>query len=171
MKRDFLRELGIEDEAINKIMAEHGQTLNGEKSKYEAQLTALRQELEQAESPEVDVEELSQAQRALEKANERIDALERNNSRLLVETKFTEAGFKEDDYKEVIADLVTGDSEASLQRAERYLGLLTKAQEAAKEKVLSEARDEYGDPPPAGQKPDSVSKAGEYLKRFMPDSN
>lgn len=168
MKRDFLRELGIEDEAINKIMAEHGQTLNGEKSKYEAQLTDLRQKLE---SPEVDVEELSQAQQALEKANERIDALERNNSRLLVETKFSEAGFKEDDYKEVIADLVTGDSEASLQRAERYVGLLTKAQEAAKEKVLSEARDEYGDPPPAGQKPDSVSKAGEYLKRFMPDSN
>lgn len=168
MKRDFLRELGIEDEAINKIMAEHGQTLNGEKSKYEAQLTDLRQKLE---SPEVDVEELSQAQQALEKANERIDALERNNSRLLVETKFNEAGFKEDDYKEVIADLVTGDSEASLQRAERYVGLLTKAQEAAKEKVLSEARDEYGDPPPAGQKPDSVSKAGEYLKRFMPDSN
>lgn len=168
MKRDFLRELGIEDETINKIMAEHGQTLNGEKSKYEAQLTDLRQKLE---SPEVDVEELSQAQQALEKANERIDALERNNSRLLVETKFNEAGFKEDDYKEVIADLVTGDSEASLQRAERYVGLLTKAQEAAKEKVLSEARDEYGDPPPAGQKPDSVSKAGEYLKRFMPDSN
>ena len=169
MKRDFLRELGIEDDAINKIMAEHGQTLNGEKSKYEAQLTELRQKLDK--SPEVDVEELSQAQQALEKANERIDALERNNSRLLVETKFSEAGFKEDDYKEVIADLVTGDSEASLKRAERYVGLLTKAQEAAKEKVLSEAREEYGDPPPAGQKPDSVSKAGEYLKRFMPDSN
>lgn len=169
MKRDFLRELGIEDDAINKIMAEHGQTLNGEKSKYEAQLTELRQKLDKP--PEVDVEELSQAQQALEKANERIDALERNNSRLLVETKFNEAGFKEEDYKEVIADLVTGDSEASLERAERYVGLLTKAQEAAKEKVLSEARDEYGDPPPAGQKPDSVSKAGEYLKRFMPDSN
>lgn len=169
MKRDFLRELGIEDDTINKIMSEHGQTLNGEKSKYEAQLTELRQKLDKP--PEVDVEELSQAQQALEKANERIDALERNNSRLLVETKFNEAGFKEDDYKEVIADLVTGDSEASLKRAERYVGLLTKAQEAAKEKVLSEARDEYGDPPPAGQKPDSVSKAGEYLKRFMPDSN
>lgn len=169
MKRDFLRELGIEDDAINKIMSEHGQTLNGEKSKYEAQLTELRQKLDK--SPEVDVEELSQAQQALEKANERIDALERNNSRLLVETKFNEAGFKEEDYKEVIADLVTGDSEASLERAERYVGLLTKAQEAAKEKVLSEAREEYGDPPPAGQKPDSVSKAGEYLKRFMPDSN
>ena len=171
MKRDFLRELGIEDDTINKIMAEHGQTLNGEKSKYEAQLTALRQKLEQAESPEVYVEELSQAQQALEKANERIDALERNNSRLLVETKFTEAGFKEDDYKEVIADLVTGDSEASLQRAERYVGLLIKAQEAAKEKVLCEARDEYGDPPPAGQKPDSVSRAVEYLKRFAPGNN
>ena len=169
MKRDFLRELGIEDDAINKIMSEHGQTLNGEKSKYEAQLTELRQKLDK--SSEVDVEELSQAQQALEKANKRIDALERNNSRLLVETKFNEAGFKEEDYKEVIADLVTGDSEASLERAERYVGLLTKAQEAAKEKVLSEAREEYGDPPPAGQKPDSVSKAGEYLKRFMPDSN
>ncbi|OEH53129.1 hypothetical protein AQ616_17775 [Oceanobacillus sp. E9] len=35
MKRDFLKELGLEDEAIDKIMAEHGKSVNDMKEKAE----------------------------------------------------------------------------------------------------------------------------------------
>ena len=40
MKREFLTELGLEKEAIDKIMAEYGKDINAEKEK----LTALEQE-------------------------------------------------------------------------------------------------------------------------------
>src|SRR5699024_12538525 len=56
MKREFLKELGLEDEAINKIMAEHGKTIQSvkpadyddlktEKSNLEQQLSDLQKTL------------------------------------------------------------------------------------------------------------------------------
>lgn len=51
MKRDFLKELGIDDEAINKIMAENGKDINNAKSDAEksaAELEQLKAELAKA---------------------------------------------------------------------------------------------------------------------------
>jgi hypothetical protein len=51
MKRDFLKELGLEDEVIDKIMAEHGKTANAFKDKAdaaEAQVTTLTGQLDEA---------------------------------------------------------------------------------------------------------------------------
>lgn len=49
MKRDFLKELGIDDEAINKIMAENGKDINAAKADVEktsAENEQLKKELE-----------------------------------------------------------------------------------------------------------------------------
>lgn len=45
MKRDFLKELGLEDEAINRIMAENGKDIEGWKTK----LTDTEQKLSEAQ--------------------------------------------------------------------------------------------------------------------------
>lgn len=45
MKRTFLLELGLENEIVDKIMAEHGKTLSREKSKLEAEITELNDDL------------------------------------------------------------------------------------------------------------------------------
>ena len=44
MKRDFLKELELSDEVIEKIMAEHGKGIDAERKKAET-LTAQRDEL------------------------------------------------------------------------------------------------------------------------------
>jgi len=51
MKRDFLKELGLDDEAINKIMAENGKDINnakGESEKVAAELEQAKAELNAA---------------------------------------------------------------------------------------------------------------------------
>lgn len=53
LKREFLKELGLEDEAINKIMAEHGKTVEGSKSKLEtfkSENEALKSQIEGTQS-------------------------------------------------------------------------------------------------------------------------
>src|SRR5690625_2540721 len=48
MKREFLEELGLDKEVIDKIMAEHGKTIQGMKQEQE-QFDSLRSEKEQLE--------------------------------------------------------------------------------------------------------------------------
>lgn len=51
MKRDFLKDLGIDEEVINKIMAENGKDINnakGESEKLSAEIEQLKKELEGA---------------------------------------------------------------------------------------------------------------------------
>lgn len=51
MKREFLKDLGLDDEAINKIMAENGKDVNaakGDVEKTSAELEQLKKELETA---------------------------------------------------------------------------------------------------------------------------
>lgn len=52
MKRDFLKELGLEEETINKIMAENGRDINnakGDNEKAAAELEQLKAELKSAQ--------------------------------------------------------------------------------------------------------------------------
>ena len=52
MKRDFLKELELSDEVIEKIMAEHGKGIDAERKKAET-LTAQRDEAAHPDRPEV----------------------------------------------------------------------------------------------------------------------
>ena len=63
MKRDFLKELGLEDEAISKIMAEHGKTVNALKDDadkvdtLEAQLNDLKNQIKDRDTQLEDLAE------------------------------------------------------------------------------------------------------------------
>src|SRR5690606_6805857 len=63
MKRDFLKELGLDDEAISKIMAEHGKTVNALKDDadkvdtLEAQLNDLKNQIKDRDTQLEDLAE------------------------------------------------------------------------------------------------------------------
>lgn len=57
MKRSFLSELGLEEEVIDKIMAEHGKTTQKMKDKIGAMTTELKQTQEELESTSADLKE------------------------------------------------------------------------------------------------------------------
>ena len=68
MKRDFLKELGIADEAINRIMAENGKDIEAAKGEFEslkqaatAQLTELEGYKTQLAQRDADIESLRQS--------------------------------------------------------------------------------------------------------------
>lgn len=61
MNREFLKKLGLEEEAINTIMAEHGKTVQSQKTaiaEKDTELTSLKEQLKQRDA---DIEELQKA--------------------------------------------------------------------------------------------------------------
>ena len=52
MKREFLKELGLTDEAVDRIMAENGRDIERQKEKLEAQKTELEQMQQTAQAAE-----------------------------------------------------------------------------------------------------------------------
>lgn len=67
MTRDFLRELGLNDEQVNSIIAEHGKDINNEKKKLEA----IKEDSAKLEES---TKKIASLEEALAKANESIDA-------------------------------------------------------------------------------------------------
>lgn len=80
MKREFLKELGLEDEAIDKIMAEHGKTVNETKEKAE-KADELKNQLEdykqQISERDTQLEELKKVD--AEGLQAKIDELQQQN--------------------------------------------------------------------------------------------
>jgi DNA repair exonuclease SbcCD ATPase subunit len=77
MKREFLKELGLEDEAINKIMAENGKDIEGWKSKHadtEQKLTEAQGKVTQYESKVAELEKLSAGNADLKKQLDDLNA-------------------------------------------------------------------------------------------------
>lgn len=61
MNREFLKKLGLEEEAINTIMAEHGKALQSQKTaiaEKDTELTSLKEQLKQRDA---DIEELQKS--------------------------------------------------------------------------------------------------------------
>lgn len=87
MKRDFLKELGIDDEAINKIMAENGKDINAAKAESEK----VAAELEQTKA------ELKAANDTLEKVKDY------DNVKADVEKYKSDLEKSKSDYKKTIA--------------------------------------------------------------------
>lgn len=84
MKREFLKELGLADDVIDKIMAEHGKTVNSmkdelEKAKeLEKQIEGLKEQIKQRdeqleELKKIDAEGLQAKIKELQEANERAE--------------------------------------------------------------------------------------------------
>ena len=61
MNREFLKKLGLEEEAINTIMAEHGKTVQSQKTaiaEKDTELTSLKEQLKERDA---DIEELQKS--------------------------------------------------------------------------------------------------------------
>lgn len=77
MKREFLKELGLEDEAINKIMAENGkdiESLKGKLSDTEQKLSEAQGKVTQYESKVTELEKLSAGNAELKKQLDDLNA-------------------------------------------------------------------------------------------------
>lgn len=85
MKREFLKDLGIADDVIDKIMAEHGRTVNSmkdelEKSKeLEQQIEGLKEQLQQRDQQ---LEELKTKATGNEELQQQIQTLQEQNKQL-----------------------------------------------------------------------------------------
>ncbi|MTD30166.1 phage scaffolding protein [Planomicrobium sp. YIM 101495] len=82
MNREFLKGLGLEDEAVNKIMAEHGKTLNETKEKadkvdaLESQVADYKQQLTDRDTQ---LQELGEKAKGNEELTAQIDELKSQN--------------------------------------------------------------------------------------------
>ncbi len=82
MKREFLKQLGLEDEAIEKIMGEHGKTLNEYKEKgekvdtLESQVNDYKNQLQQRDSQ---LQELGEKAKGNQELSDQINQLKQDN--------------------------------------------------------------------------------------------
>lgn len=86
MKREFLQELKLEDEVIEKIMSEHGKTVNGVKKKLDESEEKLKATTEKVTSYETQLEETKKLLGESEKFKEESEEFKTKYSDL--ETKF-----------------------------------------------------------------------------------
>lgn len=89
MKREFLQELKLEDEAIEKIMTEHGKTVNGVKKKLDETEEKLKVTSEKVTTYETQIEEKNKLLGESEKFKEESEEFKNKYSDL--ETKFNSA--------------------------------------------------------------------------------
>lgn len=126
MKREFLKELGLEDEAINKIMAEHGKTIQSVKPDDYDDLKTEKANLEQ---------QLSDLQKTLSTKEEKFSNYESNLGELQKEVET----YKLKDLKTSIAvqagiplelaSRLSGETEEEIKAdAEKIAGFVNKKQ-------------------------------------------
>lgn len=124
MNREFLKELGLEDEAIDKIMKKHGQTVQ-ELKPAKDELTGLQSEKNKLE------QQLSELQETLQSNEEKlssVDELERQVKTYKLKNLKTnianQAGIPLD-----LADRLNGENEEELKAdAEKMAGFVNKKQ-------------------------------------------
>lgn len=148
MNREFLKTLGITDEQTDKIMAEHGKTLNSVKKKLEEkeqETTLLSEKVSTFEKQNKDTEKLLKDNEELKKQYETLQ----NNSKLELETR-------DKKISEIITTGLLKDSLAEMGVGQQYSDLLIKninyenvivkdGQIINKESVLNPLKDTYKD--------------------------
>ena len=96
MNREFLKSLGIEDEQIDKIMAEHGKTVN----KTKDELTAAQADVEALTSQIADrdkqLEDLSEKAKGNEDLSAQLEQIKADNEAKLAEIKAEALAVKKD---------------------------------------------------------------------------
>lgn len=90
MKRDFLTEMGLEKEQIDKIMAEHGRSLNKlqeEKDEAERKASQADELKQQIEDRDKQLEDLSKKAKGNEELSEELNRLKEENQKTADEWK------------------------------------------------------------------------------------
>lgn len=121
MKREFLEELGLDKEVIDKIMAEHGKTIQGMKQEQE-QLDSLRSEKEQLEQQLQQLNDKLAAQEkelnSVEEIQSKLKTYELENLKIKIANQ---AGIPLD-----LAGRLSGENEEEIKAdAEKLAGLIT----------------------------------------------
>ncbi|MEK4030803.1 phage scaffolding protein [Pseudobacillus sp. FSL P4-0506] len=79
MNREFLKGLGLEEEAINSIMAEHGKTVNTTKEELQTAQTEVKSLKDQLKDRDTQLEELSGKATGNDELKAQIEALKQAN--------------------------------------------------------------------------------------------
>lgn len=133
MKRDELRALGLEDEAIESIMAIHGKDIQKYRG-LQSDLDELQEQLAKAnEKPEPAPEPDAPDEYAKE-----IESLKRSLVEVKVKSAFKDAGLGEDDYSGLLGSLITTDADKSLESANVLISLINKKTEAVTKQIEQE---------------------------------
>lgn len=121
MKREFLEQLGLDKEVIDKIMAEHGKTIQGMKQEQE-QFDALKNEKEQLEQQLQQLNDKLTVQekelRGVEELQSKLKTYELENLKIKIANQ---AGIPLD-----LAGRLSGETEEEIKAdAEKLAGLIT----------------------------------------------
>lgn len=121
MNREFLRNLGIADDAIDSIMAEHSKSINTEKQKAEGyktdsiKLTELTKQLEAMKTAQADKDkDLENKDSAYEELKKQFDGLQKELKNKELKAQLAEKGITGENADKLIASLGDGTLDVEL---------------------------------------------------------
>lgn len=172
MQREYLRGLGLEDEIIEKILAENGRDIKAEQEKIpkdydsvKAELKKLKEEKGTDQNSESDLDDPTK--QALLEAKKLQEKYQKSLSEIKVKEAFVKAGLAEDDYKDILNMVVTDNEEDSVSRAQELVRLITVKNDATEKRVREEVL-KNTTPPPAGSggEDDDITEAGKFAEKY-----
>lgn len=168
MRREDLLAMGVAEELIDKIMAEHGKAVNAEKAKVDKYKTdaekaeELAKELEALKSQ--NLSETEKVQKELEKAQQMIAELTKNSVVSELKAIFGEGGLKEDDYKEYIDAFAGLEKETAKAKATALVNQFKTFKETTEKQIREQLLDETKGGGGGGNTPPEMSDAEKIAK-------
>lgn len=181
MTREELLAMGLTEEQVEKVMADHAkvvQAANAKADKYktDAQKAAdLQKQLDEIEQQ--NLSELDKEKKAREAAEEQAADLQKQLTKAAVEGIFAKANLAGDEFTGIIGALAALDLETAKANAESFVGGMSKRDEANKmqwQKEIFEKTPNPGSGIPVGGTSDpdgEKSAAAEYAKQYSQTHN
>lgn len=170
MKREQLRELGLNDEQIDAIMSANGNDINELKKQNEAltsqvaTMTSERdniiKEYDEFKKSKMTDEELAKAKAEEERvANEALinsaKEAEAKYNRLCLETRargvLVTGGIKDEDLEKFVSTVIGADEEETVSRAQNLVDYVNSQREIAKNQAIQEVLNKTPNPQPSNQ--------------------
>lgn len=179
MTREELISMGLTEEQVEKVMADHAkvvQAANAKADKYktDAQKAAdLQQQIDKIEQQ--NLSELEKEKKAREEAEKQAADLQKQLTQTAVEGIFAKANLTGDEYAGIVGALSILDLEAAKTSAESFISGISKRDEANKMQWQKGIFDKTPNPgagdPNKGGEPGENSVAAEYAKQYSQQHN
>ena len=179
MTREELLAMGLTEEQVDKVMADHAkvvQAANAKADKYktDAQKAAdLQKQLDEIEQQ--NLSELEKEKKAREAAEKQAADLQKQLTQTAVEGIFAKANLTGDEFTGIIGALSALDLETAKTNAESFVSGISKRDEANKTQWQKETFDKTPNPgagdPNKGGDPGEKSAAAEYAKQYSQQHN
>lgn len=180
MTREELLAMGLTEEQVDKVMADHAkvvQAANVKADKYKTD--AQRAEELQRQLDEIgqqNLTEIEKEQKARVAAEKRAADLQKQLTQSAVETIFAKANLTGDEYSGIVGALSVLDLEAAKISAESFVSGISKRDEANKTQWQKEIFDKTPNPgtggaPDKGGANEEKSAAAEYAKQYSQAHN